>query len=474
MKRSCVVIGGGISGMSAAILLARQGLAVTLVEKAPRLAPLVRGFSRQGLHFDTGFHHTGYLGPGEILDRAFRLMGMTELASFPFGPQNDPRVVVDAGPGEGYPMPSGFDRLLEVLGDCFPRERNALRVYLDAVRAAQDSSPYLAPGTSDRPSAPYPDATLAEVLDGLFCDIRLKSLLASQTLYHGVPPAEVPFVFHAWVGAAAMRSLRGVRGGGKRLVQAFECALDSAGVRVETGSGVDRITLSPAGAVSGVSLGDGRVLEAGVCLGTMHPALLAGLVPPGVFRPAYLNRLARLAETPRAAMVFGTIPGGRGGESGDSWLFLNGHDPARWLGERGGAEPGAMSVMISASLGGDGLVGMELAACCDPESSKLDARERMIGFFTRRLPSLSRDARFLDSASPSTFARYANSPFGSYYGPKHAIGAHPPRPRTRLPGFYLAGQAVVAPGIAGAVISACVAVDVLLGADYVLTELRQC
>ncbi|MYL84794.1 FAD-dependent oxidoreductase [Desulfovibrio aerotolerans] len=474
MKRTCVVIGGGISGMSTAILLAKQGFDVTLVERASRLAPLVRGFSRQGMHFETGFHHTGYLEQGEILDRAFKVMGLTGIESFPLGLGSDQRVVVDGGPTEGYPMSSGFVRLLDVLGDYFPQERSPLQNYLNSVEKTQNSSPYLALDASGPRETPYRDSTLAEVLDSLFTDNRLKSILASQVLYHGVPPAEVSFVFHAWVGAAALRSLRTIKGGGKSLVQAFERALEYAGVRVETGRGVNRVIVSPAGALAGVCLEDGQALETKICVSTVHPALLADLIPEGIFRPAYTNRLARLPETPRAAMVFGMIPTNSDVAPGNSWLFLEGHNPACWFGVEDRRGPGAMSVMISDPGGDNGMASLELAACSAPDVSKYELKEHLIQSYMQRLPSLYQRTQFLEVASPSTFARFTNSPFGSYYGPQHAVGVHPPQPRTRLPGFYLAGQAVVAPGIAGAVISACVAVDVMLGGDTVLKELRQC
>lgn len=474
MRRSCVVIGGGIAGMSAALLLARQGLDVTLVEKAPSLAPLVRGFRRKGIHFDTGFHHTGYLAQGEVLDRAFRLMGVSGLESFPLGENGNQRVVVEGGPATGYPFPSGFSRVQDILGDFFPRERSALRTYLNALQAAQDSSPYLAPGGADRNVAPYPDATLADVLDDLFTDVRLKSILASQALYHGIAPAETPFVFHAWVGAAAIRSLRGVKGGGEALTEAFESALGNIGVRVETGAGVSGITVTPAGTLSGVCLDDGRLLTADTCVSTIHPSLLVDLVPPGCFRPAYLHRLAGLAESPRAAMVFGMLPGNEVVAPGKSWLILNSHDPNQWFDGTIGENPGALSVMVSTSCEAGHSAGLELAVCGCRDGSKHEITNQITSYFNKMMPDFSREAVYLDSATPSTFSRFANSPFGSYYGPKHALGAHPPQPRTRLSGLYLAGQAVVAPGIAGAVISACVAVDTLLGADTTLKELRRC
>ncbi len=70
------VIGGGISGMTAALILAKQGYRVALVEKSRYLAPTIRGFTNKGVYFDTGFHYTGGLGDGEPLDIMFRYLGL--------------------------------------------------------------------------------------------------------------------------------------------------------------------------------------------------------------------------------------------------------------------------------------------------------------------------------------------------------------------------------------------------------------
>ena len=72
MKYDFTVIGSGVSGMASAIILAKSGYRVCLIEKSRKLAPMIRGFKRKGLYFDTGFHYTGSLGDGEILDMYFK------------------------------------------------------------------------------------------------------------------------------------------------------------------------------------------------------------------------------------------------------------------------------------------------------------------------------------------------------------------------------------------------------------------
>ncbi len=85
MRYDFVVIGAGISGITSAITLAKNGYQVALLEKTERTAPLLRGFSRRGVHFDTGFHYTGGLGAGEPLDLFFRYLGLSDrIDSFPY------------------------------------------------------------------------------------------------------------------------------------------------------------------------------------------------------------------------------------------------------------------------------------------------------------------------------------------------------------------------------------------------------
>jgi squalene-associated FAD-dependent desaturase len=54
--RRVVVIGGGLSGIAAALELARDGAAVTLIESRGRLGGAAYSFTRDGLHVDNGQH----------------------------------------------------------------------------------------------------------------------------------------------------------------------------------------------------------------------------------------------------------------------------------------------------------------------------------------------------------------------------------------------------------------------------------
>ena len=67
-----VVIGGGISGLATAALLAREGAEVTLVEARDELGGRAGSWESGGFRFDTG--PSWYLMP-EVFDHFFRLLG---------------------------------------------------------------------------------------------------------------------------------------------------------------------------------------------------------------------------------------------------------------------------------------------------------------------------------------------------------------------------------------------------------------
>ena len=62
-----VVIGSGISGLTTAALLAKNGHSVVILEKDGKPGGALRRFSRSGIPFDIGFHYTGGLGEKQIL-----------------------------------------------------------------------------------------------------------------------------------------------------------------------------------------------------------------------------------------------------------------------------------------------------------------------------------------------------------------------------------------------------------------------
>ena len=85
MKYDDIVIGAGVSGLTAAILLAQNGRKVAIIEKSGKIAPTIRGFVRNDIYFDTGFHYATLLGreePFTMLCERLGIMSQIEVREY--------------------------------------------------------------------------------------------------------------------------------------------------------------------------------------------------------------------------------------------------------------------------------------------------------------------------------------------------------------------------------------------------------
>lgn len=306
MNYDCVVIGAGVSGMASALLLARQGLSVCLLEQAPAVGPLLRGFTRGAVHFDTGFHYAGDLGPGEPLGALLTCLGIgRHLRPRPLDPDGFDLFV--APDGDPFRFPCGAERIRERFAETFPAERGAVATYLEEVRRVADVFPYGDPWgewEGDHPQPlPFSDITLREVLDRLTGDERLKRFLSAHCFLHGTPPEEVSFGFHAAVVAGYYRSAWRLEGGGRSVVAAFERELADAGVATACGRGAARLLFSAGGELEGVETVGGERFSCRQVVSTLHPRAMLGLVEGERFRSVYRRRLLGLEESASAVIL---------------------------------------------------------------------------------------------------------------------------------------------------------------------------
>jgi len=310
VKYDYAIIGGGMSGLATALILARHGRQVIVVEQSRALAPVLRGFTRAGLHFDTGFHYCGGLGPGGVLRTYLTWLGVMDriaLADAPEALVDSFRMIAPPFAGD---IPFGFERLQDSLCRQFPGERDGLIRFLDALRNEFLASSHLnLELETDAPSTDpaLRERTLRQVLDAMIGDPALRSLLTAHGLFYGMGPEDISFTNHARFIGSYYQSAHRIRGGGASLAEACIQAVAEAGVTVLTGRGVKAILATAAGDCGGLELEDGERIDCAGCVATVHPRTLVSLAPERAFRPVYRERLARLEDTFSAYMLFGEL-----------------------------------------------------------------------------------------------------------------------------------------------------------------------
>ncbi len=488
MSKHCVVIGAGASGLASAAILAANGYSVTLVERAPAEGPVLRGFSRGGTYFDTGFHYSGGLAPGGVLDRLLRYLGVVDrlnLVAFNAAAFDRYR---EGGSGFEFAFPTGLDAVRSALCDAFPAQNVAVHSYLDKLAQSCATFPYLNPELDIDAFLGTPtahDPSLAEVLDGLTEDRQLKRVLSLHTLLHGVPPDEVPFRYHAAAAGLYYHSVHTVRGGGRALVDAFVARLEELGVRRITNRAVAAIESDASGEVAGVRLEDGETLPCDVCVSTIHPKLLLALVPEGAFRRVYRRRIAALEETTSAHLLFLHCDGELPILDHSNLIFVPNGDAPELRGihylnrSKGSGEQSHQNgiVLIKPARFADTPGGNAPALSARPDGyceGKQTVARTLLEAAEQTCPELAGRLTPVTSASPLTVRDYCGSPEGGLYGVKHRVGQYNPLPATRMRGLFLAGQAIGGAGVLGAVLSAFLCCGHILGHGTLQRGVRSC
>ncbi len=498
-KLTVTVVGGGVSGMTAALILARFGHEVTLVERSPVLGLSVRGFFRGDAYFDTGLHSTGGLGENGPFTRYLRFLGL-ELPTVSFEPDGYDTIRF-AAQKRDIVLNMGHDAMKERLCEFFPAEVKGLEAYFAAIRKVYGNAPFLNEPTDIRASlaeeAEYD--TLAGFLKKRIGDPMLLAVLSISSLIHGSPPEEISFLQHARIVASAFDSVKTFEGGGLALVKAYASQLALSGVRVITGNGVSRINLSPAGAVDGITLDDGGMFDADTVIYTGHPYFLIDIVGEGAFTAIFARHLQTLDETPSAYILFGTSDAPVFPENRSNLFYCPDMDITPFFKEKHDASHGPFFIMTRPGIGvphadGEGRAtgeGCSVSAFIsgdiidfeqwkDTVSGERGAdyavfKTEMLGRFREALVKACPEAanvRFIDGATPLTLRDHIHSLAGSVYGRRHTLAHNNPQPQTRIPGLWLAGQSIVAPGVLGAVISAFLACGFIVGPENLHAGLK--
>jgi all-trans-retinol 13,14-reductase len=303
---------------------------------------------------------------------------------------------------------------------------------------------------------------------------------------HGVSAALVPFRFHASVIGPYLRSASTLEGGGESLVAAFKHQLKLNGVDIFCDQRVQKFHLCAQDKISGVELGDGQVLKTKTVVSTIHPSAMVDCLPPRVLRPIYRKRLSGLPETHAACLLFARCRQPLELLHGSNIYLFDFNRPAEdgfpfdnnlcYLTAANGINSSGFMAIIPTTMAS---FTQWLDSSCGRRPPTYYAQKKqivdgMLEHFCAALPLLQNQVDRCELATPLTMRDYMYSPDGALYGAQRHVGHYPLQATTRVAGLYLSGQALVAPGVMGAMISAFNTCGTMLGRERLIGELKQC
>lgn len=247
-----IVIGAGLGGLSAAAMLAHNGLDVLLVERHNVPGGYATSFVRGRYEFEVALHELSGVGPPERRGGVYRYLeylGIADRLTF----RHVDNLYRSVFPDLDLTLPVGRDAFEAQLIDAFPHEAQGIHRFLDRVfDFGRDFSRITRRRGQVNPATMpvryphffrYLPATWGHVLDRDVKDPRARAVLSQYWGYVGMPPSRISFLYFASTLAAYVR--RGAafpEGRSQALSNALLTRFEELGGSVRMNCEVERIT----------------------------------------------------------------------------------------------------------------------------------------------------------------------------------------------------------------------------------------
>jgi phytoene dehydrogenase-like protein len=465
-----VVVGSGIGGSAAALLLAHAGLQVTLVEKNRRLGGSCSGYSKHGFHVDIGTHMfcRGNRGPlGDVLrragaDGAIRFIRTRDIAELRFFEPTEPDSV------QSVAVPADLRRM--------PRFALELAMALDlsvseAFRAAKLFTHILT--MSDEEVEEWDHRTIEEFIEPFTEHAPTIGVFGFLLgLYFILPYWEVSAgeALYCFRKMARDNSLSYPQGGSIAIPETYVRLAKERGAEVRIGTGVKQILVDDRRAV-GVELTDGTLLPADIVVSTSSIRTTVNrLVGAQHFPVPYVDRARKIRGSYIAVQAkigltkklveSGCIVGGVGEGIDLARLRTNEMKEMFQFLTRGQIPPIVpfycpVPTNFDPSLAPPGHQLLTVCAVAPTTDVALSSppkawEETMLHTIRRVVPGLDKHALFIDTFD----VEFIESWIGKEFGPAVSTGQTPeqvgrrrPAVHTPVRGLYLAGCNAGARGV---------------------------
>jgi phytoene desaturase len=275
---TAIVIGGGITGLATAALLAADGYRVTLLEKQPAVGGRAGSWESDGFRFDTG--PSWYLMP-EVFDHFFTLLG-TSTAEQVNLVRLDPGYRVLFEKGDPITVTSDRAQNIALFESIEPGAGARLARYLDSAsdtyamakeRFLYSTFASFAPLLRRDVLMRLP--TLARLLlQSLHSRVamtvkepRLQQLLGYPAVFLGSSPFQTPSMYHLMSHLDLTDGVYYPQGGFAGLIDRIAGLATDAGVSIRTSAPVRRILVDN-GRATGVELDNREQLRADIVVST--------------------------------------------------------------------------------------------------------------------------------------------------------------------------------------------------------------
>uniref|UniRef100_A0AAR2K0H4 All-trans-retinol 13,14-reductase n=1 Tax=Pygocentrus nattereri TaxID=42514 RepID=A0AAR2K0H4_PYGNA len=507
-----IVIGSGVGGLGIAVLLAKVGKKVLVLEQHDRAGGCCHTFSEKGFEFDVGIHYIG-----DLVENKPQRLGANPFDHVVLGPPENRRV---------YPIYSCKNRYAQELKKCFPGEEKAID---DFIRLTKVRGVWLMPvlkiilspiakflvysGLISRLSYffCYGSRSLAEVVNSLTQNEDLRAVFCYIFGTYGNIPKEASFSMHSLLLCHYMPGAWYPKGGASEIAFHMIPIIEKAGGAVLVRAPVNQSVLTLQWCVfAGVSVMKGHE--------EVHVHAPIVISDAGVFNtyqqllPKEVQQLSFVKHGEGGLSVFLGLDGTKeelGLEAKNYWVFPENNLDAMEGYRKEEREEAVKSVpLIFIALpsakdptweqrkpGRVWIPGHSFAPYswfeewkddkvknrgADYKELKETLLNSLLEMVYQVFPKIKDRIKYMDAGTPVTNQHYIAAPKGEIYGADQGTARFSAefcvsiRPQTPIKNLYLTGQDLFSCGYAGALAGAMVCGSVILKRNLYVDVLALC
>jgi all-trans-retinol 13,14-reductase len=495
-----VVIGSGLGGLVSAIILAKEGFSVCVLEKNNQYGGNLQTFVRDKTIFDTGIHYIGGLSEGQNLYRYFKYIGIMDDLNLKKLDEDGHDMISFGDLDQEFPHAQGYENFINQLVNFFPEEREAIRKYCETIVTTCDSFPLY----NLRSEGEYNNDILAinakEFIDGLTENKMLRAVFSGSNFLYAGSGDKSPFYVHALTVNTYMQSAWRCINGGSQITKQLIKQLKKHGGVVYKYKDVQQLIVEN-NAVTVAKMKDGASVSAQYFISNVDPKTTLKMAGEDHFRKAFINRISSLEGGVSAFSLYIVF-------KPKSFKYLNRnhyhfrHSNEVWTAQDYNDEtwPKAFMASMNASKKDDGWAeGMtfitymkfsELDSWKETYNTIADENDRgesyevfkdrktarFLEAIELKFPGIATCIRSVHTSTPLSYRDYIGGHNGNMYGyekdSNNPMKTFIPS-KTKLENLYLTGQSINMHGVLGVTIGAVVTCSEILGRTYLVNKINQ-
>ena len=501
-KYDVVIVGSGLGGLVSAIILAKEGRSVCVLEKNQQYGGNLQTFSRNKTIFDTGVHYIGGLSKGQNLYQYFKYLGIMDDIELKQLDQDGFDIITFDNDEIEYKHGQGYDNFIKGLVSQFPNEEKAIRAYCKKLKDTCNKFPLY----NVKLGKPYYDDTevfelfAKEYIDSITTNKKLRAVLGGSNLLYAGEADRTPFYVHALSVNSYIESSYRCVNGGSQITKALLKRLKEAGGEAYKRHEVVDFEVIDKQVVSATT-SNGKVIKGDLFISNIEPKVTINMIGKENFRKSYVSRIEDIESTIAAFTLYLVL-------KPNTFKYLNKNyyhhkDPDEvWDVHNYSEENWPKAYMVSMGVKkngneyGDNLAAMtymnfdEMQPWLKTFNTAADKNERgqsyeefkrykeeqFIVELEKKFPNIRDCIEAVYSSTPLSYRDYIGCNRGSMYGYvkdannslKSFVSA-----RTKINNLFFTGQSLNMHGILGVTISGVVTCSTILGGEYLVNKIHQ-